>query len=296
LLRNGRKEYLSNEVQWEKPDTWSKGLGSYSTSKKVYANELFYRETLSMLKTKDKRPFFIYLNFTIPHNNGEAPKAERFESPSIKAFASENWSDADKNYAASLHAMDAYVGGILDFLRKKGLKRNTLVFFTSDNGATEDIPERFSAHFTLRGKKRSPYEGGLRTPMLIWGQDLKPSLNDYPLAHWDFLPTACELAGVAPPERLDGRSFAPLLRGETMQGERALYWEFHERGPWRALRQGDWKLIEWLDQDKYELFNLGQDPAEKQNLSEQEKNRAQLMQQVMDNAPTPSSVFRFGKK
>jgi arylsulfatase A len=296
LVRNGVKEPLKNVVVWDKPGGFTNGLGSYATTKKQYANDLFYQESLQFLGKKQQQPFFLYLNFTMPHNNGEAPVADRFESPSIKAYAKENWTDTEKHYAASLRRMDDYLGGIMATLRKKGLDQNTFVFFMSDNGSTEDIPERFSQHFTLRGKKRSPFEGGLRSPLLVWGA-VKPGTCAGAATHWDFLPTACELANIAIPSGLDGISYAAALKGQHFQaGERTLYWEFHERNPWRAMMKGDWKIIEWMNTGQVDLYNLAKDTGEKQSVHAEEATRTAAMKQALQVTRTPSEVFNFGRK
>jgi arylsulfatase A-like enzyme len=301
LLRNGQKEYLKNKVIWEPTQTtWSKGLGSYTPeeNKAEYANDLFTQEGLKFIEEQadKKKPFFLYLAYTLPHNNGEAPKEIRFQSPTLKPYENENWTELEKNYAATISRMDDYVGQIMQKLKEKGIAENTIVFFTSDNGSTEDIPERFVQKNRYRGFKRSPYEGGILAPLLVWweGKIKKGSISDLPTAQWDFLPTACELAGIAPPKDIDGISIVPTLtRKKQIKRKTKMYWEFHEQGGWQALQEGDYKLIYFVKKQVYELYNLKKDIGEKNNLVNQEPKIFEKMKKQLHNARSESSTFNF---
>src|SRR5207302_1929665 len=153
-----------------------------------------------------------------------------------------------------------------------GLKENTLVLFTSDNGPHHEGGHDaafFHSAGPLRGVKRDLYEGGIRVPMIArWpGRVASGRVTDGIAAFWDFLPTACELARVSTPKDLDGRSFLPLLEGKTQAEHAPLYWEFHEQGFHQAVRVGDWKVV------VKELFNLKDDPGELNDLSQKEPQR-----------------------
>jgi len=189
--------------------------------------------------------------------------------------------------------MDDYVGQLMQTLREQGLAENTLVLFSSDNGSTEDIPPRFAQNNRLRGFKRSPYEGGIRAPLLAWWPGkIRSGVSDHPTAQWDFLATACELAGAKIPAGTDGVSIAPTLLGK--RGQRVApnqYWEFHEQGGWKALRQGNLKLIFFVKPARYELYDLSADPAEQTNLVAQRPADVARLKALMASARTPSEAF-----
>jgi arylsulfatase A-like enzyme len=300
LVRNGNKEHLGNKVVWEGPEAMFKGMGSYTpkADQKVYANDLFTTEALNFIQNNQKNPFFLYLAYTIPHNNGEAPKADRFESPTLEPFADKDWTETEKCYAASLHRMDTYIGQILAKLEVTGLSKNTIVFFSSDNGSTEDISQRFTNHNKLRGFKRSPYEGGIRVPLLVWGKGRIPAgvTNNDLLGQWDFLPTACALAGVKLPKNIDGTPMNAIVKSKSKRSKPATaYWEFHEQGGWQAIREGNYKLIFKHKTQEYELYDIKNNPAESKNIIKENPDVAARLQQKMKAARTESAYFNFGK-
>jgi len=298
LVRNGQREALPNEVIWEPKTALFKGLGSFTPQPKVYSNDLFTREALTYLEQPHPEPFFLYLSYTLPHNNGEAPKDQRFQSPTLAPYEQEAWTELEKHYAGTISRMDTYVGQLMEALKKQGLDKNTLVLFSSDNGSTEDMPARFSASFQLRGMKRSPYEGGIRAPLIAWWPGrVKPGVSDLPSAQWDFLATACELAGVKPLPATDGLSMVPTLLGKGRQARHDhLYWEFHEQGGWQAIQQGNLKLIYKVKADQYELYDLKGDPAERINLANQRPQDLNRLKALLASARTPSARFNFGRK
>lgn len=292
LLRDGKKEMLKNKVVWEPETALFKGLGSFATEKVEYSNDLFTREAVQFLQRKHDKPFFLYLAYTLPHNNGEAPKDDRFQSPTLAPYESEPWTNLEKSYAATITRMDEYVGQLMQTLKDQGLAENTLLLFSSDNGSTEDIPRRFVESNGLRGFKRSPYEGGIRAPLLAWWPGhVKPGVTDQPTAQWDFLATACDLAGVKAPAT-DGVSMAPTLLGKKEQRTAPYqYWEFHEQGGWKALRQGNLKLIYRVKPARYELYDLAADPGERTDLATQRPTDVARLTPLMDAARTPSEAF-----
>ena len=207
--------------------------------------------------------------------------------------------DPAAHYRAMVEALDAYVGRVLAALREKGVEKDTLIVFTSDNGSHFEggyNPKMLESSGPLRGGKRDLYEGGIRVPMIAhWpGGIAKPGISDHASAFWDFLPTACELAGVDAPEGLHGISYAPTITGKGEQlAHDFLYWEFHEQGTRRALRQGDWKLLQYnLDkQGKPELYDLRKDLAETKDLAAEEPERVAAMLKIMEERHKPSPIF-----
>ena len=116
LLRNGKREYLDNEVQYLDTSFWHRGLGSYATHKSESSHDLFLEEALRYLEENHETPFFLYLPFTIPHDNGEAPAGERMEVPASGLYAENDWPGDTKRYAAKITRMDRGVGMIMEKL------------------------------------------------------------------------------------------------------------------------------------------------------------------------------------
>jgi arylsulfatase A-like enzyme len=171
--------------------------------------------------------------------------------------------------------LDAHVGEVLALLKQRGLDDNTIVFFTSDNGAQagawQRLAEFFQATGSLRGYKGQFYEGGIRVPLLArWpGRIRAGAVSDHVCAFWDVLPTLAELAGTKPPARVDGRSFLPTLLGTGSQDRHEfLYWEYpFPAGLVQAVRMGDWKLVQPGPGKPFELYNLKDDPGESRNMA-----------------------------
>jgi len=179
-------------------------------------------------------------------------------------------------------------------LDEPGLRDNTVVFFFSDNGgyanATSMVP--------LRGSKGMLYEGGIRVPMIVrWPGNVKPGgICDVPVIGIDFYPTMLEMAGARRPSGhiLDGLSIVPLLRGKGTLNRKAIFWHFpaylesynEKQWPWRttpasAVRQGDFKLIEFFEDGKIELYNLKDDLGEKNNLAGTMPDKAEELHSML---------------
>jgi arylsulfatase A-like enzyme len=188
----------------------------------------------------------------------------------------------------------------MDKLRAMGLDKNTLVIFTSDNGG--DPPQgvfRNESNFPLRGFKRDLYEGGIRVPFIAyWAGTIQGgSVTDHASAFWDFMPTACELAGINPPAQTDGISYLPALLGKTQPQHEYLYFEFHELTGAQSVIKGDWKCIR-LDaknpaKARFELYNLKDDLRETTDLSTQNPEVLKELIGIMSTARTENKVFKF---
>jgi arylsulfatase A-like enzyme len=217
------------------------------------------------------RPFFLFLSHFAPHT----AMGDRLQAPEslIARFKKKvDPKDPQHNpvYAAMLSNLDAGVGRVLKKLDDLGLAENTLVIFTSDNGGLH--PK--TSNLPLRGAKGTPYEGGLRVPAMIrWPGKVKPkSISDTPIISPDIYPTILEAAGVkvGPRQVVDGLSLVPLLTGAAPLKRPSLYWHFPhcDLGPYSVVRQGDFKLIEFLGDGRSELYNLRADKEEKTNLAD----------------------------
>jgi arylsulfatase A len=266
---------------------------SYDTELYTVRAERFIRET--------KGPFFLLLSYPIPHASVLGPEGS-VPATVGKLPKSGHYTAVEKpaaHYRAMVEAMDAYIARLLAVLEEKGVTRDTLIVFTSDNGSHYEggyNPEMLNSSGPLRGGKRDLYEGGIRVPMIAhWPAGIaKPGISAHASAFWDFLPTVCGLAGVEAPAGLHGISWLPTLTGKGEQrAHDFLYWEFHEKDTRLALRQGDWKLVHYdvAKKGNPELYHLGRDLAETENLAEKEPERVAAMLKIMKQRHTPSPIF-----
>ncbi|HTO02099.1 MAG TPA: sulfatase-like hydrolase/transferase, partial [Opitutus sp.] len=202
-------------------------------------------------------------------------------------------------FAAMVTRLDRDVGRLLAKLKELGLEDDTLVIFTSDNGAHEEDEKDnafFKASGPLRGIKRDMYEGGMRVPFLArWpGRIAAGRTTGHVAAFWDFLPTAAELAGVpVPPSAGDGLSYLPDLLGKDGQRQHGhLYWELLIKAQGRqAARVGDWKAVRYGQDAPIELYNVQADPGETTNEASREPGRVAQFTQLFHEARTDSPDF-----
>jgi arylsulfatase A-like enzyme len=279
-----------------------------------YVNDLFTREAEAFVAQTDPRPFFLYLNYTVPHaelrvpSDSLAPLEGRFpETPFVNAKADARPTGPDDTslgyrsqptprtaFAAMIMRMDGDIGRLTDLLKQRGLDRRTLVMFTSDNGPHKEggaDPEFFRSSGGLRGIKRDLYEGGIRVPMIAWWPGTVPEgrVSSHVAAHWDLLPTLAELGGAKVPAGLDGLSMAPALRGERQRAHQFLYWEFHERGFQQAVRMGPWKAVRLRKDAALELYNLSMDPAEANDVAASNPEIVKTIEAYLATARTESA-------
>ena len=252
LLEDGKRLPLDNEVKYLSKSAWHKGIGSYSTVQNTYSHDLIAGAGMEFVRAHRDRPFFLYLPFTLPHDNGEAPELQ-MEVPDFGGYADhEGWSLNEKGYAEMVTRLDRSVGELLALLNELKIDENTLVLFTSDNGPVrvrDDKPDRrmtafFDSTGGMRGSKGVFYEGGIRVPLIArWPGKIEASgMSDHLSAHWDLFPTLCEAAGITAPGGLDGISYLSTLLGKSSDQESHayLYWE---GGPRQsvAIRKGKWE-------------------------------------------------------
>jgi len=226
---------------------------------KTYSHDLFVEEALRWVRDNREKTFFLYLPFTIPH--------AKLQVPDPGAYADKRWPAPAQAMAAMITRMDQGIGRLLDLLKDLGIDKKTIVFFTSDNGPDRGGVRQFlNSSDSLRGAKRSMYEGGLRVPMVVrWpGHVPAGTVSDEVWAFYDFLPTCADLARVKlPPEvKVDGISVVPALLGRPLPAREYLYWEIHEPISSQAVRLGDWKAVRPAFDAPIELYNLRNDPTE----------------------------------
>jgi arylsulfatase A-like enzyme len=266
-----------------------KQLGNYSRDWE--AGKRLAEAAVKFLGTRDAtRPFFAYLAFHEPHTPiVEYPehlkkfqdKAANLAPASVPSKPEHDGlgraRQDDPAYGSEVAGLDAFVGLVLKALDARGLRDNTIVVFTSDNGglAVKDQPGP-TCNAPLRAGKGWLYEGGIRVPTIIRapGVTKAGSVIEMPILSTDYYPTLLALAGMRakPQQHVDGVSFLPALRGETMAAGRTLYWHYpHYHGstwaPGSALREGDWKLVENVHYETVELFNLRDDLGETRDLA-----------------------------
>ena len=245
--------------------------------KGTYTHDLFTREALAFVRRgEDKRPFFLYLAYTLPHANNELTRktGNGMEVPSDAPYSRERWTPQQRNYAAMVTRLDADIGELIRLLKEMDIDRETAVVFTSDNGPQGKDEGGYDQAFfdsngPLRGLKRELYEGGVRVPLIVrWpGRVRAGSVSAFPVTLCDFMPTAATLASVRAPSATDGVSLQNLLLGGRAPRRGPLYWEFHEGGFAQAVRMGNWKAVRKGMDGAVELYDLKTDPGETRDVS-----------------------------
>ncbi|MEJ7780348.1 MAG: arylsulfatase [Daejeonella sp.] len=292
IWQNGKKLMLDKNVTAEKKGT--------------YSNDDFTTKAIGFIKENKAKPFFLYLPYTVPHNEITVPEDSKKPYQNLgwatrPMTAGHYYHDAEGNtaYAGMVARLDRYVGEILKTLKDQGIDNNTLVIVTSDNGPGYDNGF-FNSNGPFRGKKLTLYEGGIRMPFAArWPGKIKPgSTTEHPSAFWDFLPTACEIAGIKPSKKIDGISYLPSLLGNTakQQSHDFLYWEINEtQGPIQAIRMGKWKGI--LAYNKpFELYDLVTDLAETTNLADKNPETGKKIKETMLSTRTENPEFPLTKR
>lgn len=268
----------------------------------TYSHDIITEEALGFIQANKERPFFLYLPYTIPHvelavpEDSVKPYRGKFEEILIKdprpGYISSEESFA--TFAGMISRMDDGVGQVMALLKRLNIDDNTIVFFTSDNGAQgglwQPLVKMFDGSGPLRATKGSMYEGGIRVPMVVrWPGKIKPgSVSSHISAFWDFLPTAAELATAKPPEDIDGISIIPTLLGAKQKNHDYLYWE---RRRAQAVRMDNWKGIRYVSKGKLELYDVGADIGETTNIANQNPEIVAKIEEYMKTAHTPSQLF-----
>ncbi len=287
-------------------------------NKGIYAPSLIHQEVLGFIEDHQEEPFFLYVPSVIPHAElvappevmaqyqGKYPPETPYqgvdEGEQYRTGPYESQEEPHAAFVAMVSLLDQQVGEIMAIVDSLGLAGNTLIIFTSDNGPHQEggaDPDYFDSNGPLKGYKRDLYEGGIRVPMIArWsGTITEGSESDHISAFWDVYPTLAELANADVPES-DGISFVPTLTGNAAQPKHEyLYWEFHERGGRLAVRQDNWKAVRYdvleNPDSPLELYNLTKDIGEKNNVATEHPEVVAQMQEILQNARTPSSVFTF---
>ena len=279
-------------------------------SEGYYLTNLVMDKTIEFIQTSQK-PFFLYYSPYAVHTPIH-PVKELLPKYKQK----EGWNGQNNaKYATMVENLDTQIGRLVDELKQSGKIENTFILFISDNGGLF----RVTKQWPLRAGKGSYYEGGIREPMFaFWKGKIKAGQkNPSPVTNLDFYPTILDVAGVAKAGEkvLDGTSLKPMLLANEGLKERPLYWHFpiylqahskkayHENQdslfrtrPGSAIRLGDWKLIQYFENNDLELYNLKEDIGEKNNLAMQNPEKLHELLSMLEawrketNAPVPTEL------
>jgi len=281
--------------------------------------ERLTNETLKFLDEHKNEPFFCYYAFYSVHIPLQAKKdmIAKYEAKKQKLGITDKFGMEGNNkvrlnhgnttYAAMVDAVDESIGQIITKLKALNLYDNTIIVFFSDNGGLAISQNTPTSNYPLRGGKGWLYEGGIREPLIVkWPGVTKPNtLCHEPVISTDFYPSLLQMAGLPPmPQQyVDGKSFVPLLKQQPMQ-RGPLFWHYphyadQRSSPGSAVRDGDWKLIRWYENQTEELYNIKNDIGEKANVIKQQPAIASRLRKELDewlisqNAkmPTPNPYY-----
>ena len=242
---------------------------------KGYSCEILANKSIDWLKNHSNKPFFLYVAFHEPH--------EKVSSPPNLISNYPNLSKRDAKYLANIDNLDLAIGKIIDYLEKKDIIDNTLIFFSSDNGSY-----RWDSNGGLRTGKSYIYEGGIHVPGIIKWSKISSKRSIYEVAGFvDMVPTICDILDIPVSKDLDGTSLLPVLKGEKLERDKPLFWFFYRTVPEIAIRLGDYMLmgsdtdtvhrthsftkedlnyIENITITNFELYNLKEDLNQKINI------------------------------
>jgi arylsulfatase A-like enzyme len=268
--------YKNGDRTWHRDDVLIEEKG--------HATDLIADESVKFLQAERKKPFFLWVAFSVPHH--PVQEEEKWLAPY------QDLKDASRRqYAASVAHMDAAIGRIVETLEKSGQVKNTLILFTSDNGGQKDYASKveyegkhgpyptLGDNRPLRGWKGQLYEGGIRVPAFVsWPGHLKSRVVKETVSNLDWLPTLARVAGAE--AKGEGRDVTPLLTGEDKAvPAMPLYWN---TGNNRGVLVGDWKLIEPVKKkDAIELYDLASDPTEAKNVAGDNPKKVEELRKVL---------------
>lgn len=249
-----------------------------ASSEGEYLTSRLTDEALQFVERNRDRPFFLYLSHYAVHTPLQAPE-QMVRKYQRKIDASPSGGNAV--YAAMVESVDTSVGRILDQLEAAGVANRTVVILASDNGGLDSV----TSNAPLRAGKGHLYEGGIRVPLIVrWpGHGTPGSVVRTPVTNADLFPFIAEVAGLAPSsfDHLDGRSLGPLIDGGPW-APRELIWYYphyspQAQAPGAAVLSGDYKLLEFYDPPRLELYRLQDDLGENEDLARREAATAESL-------------------
>lgn len=253
-----------------------------------YLTDRLTDAAISFIEQNKERPFFLYLPHYAVHTPLQA-KAEHIAYYEEKTAKNLGNPQHNAKYAAMVHSLDEGIGRLTAALERLDLARQTIVIFTSDNGGL--ALRETTSNVPARAGKGSAYEGGVRIPLIVsYSPLVKPgSTCDVPVMSIDLFPTLMELTGVKTTHAIDGKSFTSLLSGKTEAfAERPLYWHYpHYHGggatPYSAVRDGNYRLVEFFEDSRIELYDLAADVGEKKDLAQEKPEIAAKLRKQLDD-------------
>ena len=292
-----------------------------------YLTDRLTNEAVKFIEANKDRPFFLYLSHYAVHVPLQAKQemTDRYERKAAGLPANDTGKFLPEGatqarqvqdhavYAAMVESMDQSVGRVMTKLDELGIADNTVIIFMSDNGGLSTAEGSPTSNMPLRAGKGLLYEGGIREPMIIkWPGIVKPgSVCNEPVISTDFYPTILQMTGLPlrPEQHIDGVSLVPLLRkGTGRLQDRELYWHYphysNQGGkPSGAVRAGDYKLIEFYEDNRVELYNLKQDIGERHDIAGQMPEKVSELrellrgwrQQVGARMPMPNPYYEAEK-
>lgn len=250
-----------------------------------YLTDREQMEATAFIRQHRNDPFLVYLPHYAVHTplQAQKPLIEKY-----KAVADEKAPQHNPTYAAMIDSLDQNIGKLMQTLDEAGVADRTVIIVTGDNGGW--LPST-NTNLGIRAGKGSAYEGGVRVPMIVrWPSVVKRgSVCDTPVIGCDVYPTVLELAGGKPAagQIIDGQSIVPLLRDTGQWQRETIFWHYphyHPGGatPYSAIRDRDWKLIRFYEDDHVEMFNLKNDPEEKNDLTALNPGKARELRRRLD--------------
>ncbi|MHC4678603.1 MAG: ankyrin repeat domain-containing protein, partial [Planctomycetota bacterium] len=271
-----------------------------------YLTDRLTDEAVKFIEANKNNPFMLYLSHYAVHfpleSKEELTKKYEEKAKTLPTHLGPLFAPVDDPcrvrqiqnhpvYAGMVQSVDESVGKILTRLETLSLERSTVVIFTSDNGGeSTHAYQGPTSTLPLRAGKEWLYEGGIRVPMVIkWPGKAKPgAVCHEPVISTDFYPTMLEMAGLPlkPQQHTDGMSLVPLLMGAGRSARKAIYWyypHYNTQGgnPCGAVRAGDYKLIEWHEDNRIELYNLKEDIGEKTDLTSKMSEKATELRRML---------------
>jgi len=259
-------------------------------SKGEYLTDRLTDEAIQFMNKSKEKPFFLYLSHYAVHTKLEAKKdiIEKY-----KKKISPNNQHQNPIYAAMLESVDESLERLLKNLEETGKIDNTIIFFMSDNGGLTKV----TSNAPLRDGKGSIYEGGIKVPMIIYApKKIKTSsINNTPVITMDVFASIIDLLNINTVSPIDGESLIPLILQEKELKRNALYWHYphyHQEGavPYSAIREGDWKLIETLEDNKLQLYHLSEDIGETKNVALKHPSKVNELKQKLDTWRTETGA------
>lgn len=292
-------EYLDDSYRVENENRYE--LPENTESRQHYSHDLMTERAMQFIRDSHKEPFFLYAAYTLPHFSAPTEDKDGLTVPSTEPYSEMDWDEKSKKYASMVHMLDRDVGRIVQLVDELGLKENTLIIFTSDNGGHSVIWKEFDTNGPLRGYKRELTEGGIRVPFIArWsGKVPEGKTSDEIISFQDMMPTFAELAGVGIPHKIDGISVVDALWGNKLKEEHPyLYWDYgHCRVRFdQAVRIGNWKGIRHGQSGNIQLYNLKNDIGEENNVADNHPEIVHEIETIMKTAYIPSERYPVGEK